>query len=190
MKFAAYVLSTLIGFLAGRYLFADSSAVYASLLISYHLFLAYLVFLENKEKGLSLLLLPTILTHTACIALLLGIAVLRFYIPLFGYIRYLIPALAPFESEWLFSGGRRKPQFEERPKLQPFPKDVPDEYNEFLKYLAQDNRPFNKPGMSVRDEHLAWMKDRAAKRAALQRLQAQAQAQAQQTAKPTQTSPK
>jgi hypothetical protein len=165
MKSAAVVLCTLIGYLIGHYLLQDALGVYASMLIAYHLLLAFLVVIADREKGMSLPIVSTILTHLACLALLVGVAMGREYIPLFGVIRYFIPALAPFEADWLFSGGRKKGEGPAAREHIPLPAGTADDYDEFLKYLAQKKRPFSKPGRSVREEHVMWMADRARKQA-------------------------
>jgi len=89
----------------------------------------------------------------------------REYIPLFGILRYFIPALAPFEADWLFSGGRKRNNLSAAPQTIPLPAGTADDYEEFLKYLAQKERAFSKPGRSVREEHVIWMADRARKQA-------------------------
>jgi hypothetical protein len=154
------VICALVGIIIGHYLLAGTSAVYASMLISFHLYLGYLVVMENREKGLSLPLGSTVLTHAACMAILIGMVELRHHIAFFWVIQYFVPALAPFEAGWLFSGGRRKPGFEELAPQVPMPEGTADDYDEFLKYLSQEKRAFRKPGRSVREEHVLWMADR------------------------------
>jgi hypothetical protein len=83
-------------------------ATYTYILVSYHLVLAFKVFTADKKAGMSFPLGQTILTHLACVGLLIGLAVGRHTIPFFGLIRLFIPGLAPFEAEWLFTGGRAK----------------------------------------------------------------------------------
>jgi hypothetical protein len=41
-----------------------------------------------------------------------------------------------------------------------------EEYEEFLKLMHQGQRPFRKPGISVRDEYEAWLAHRAKKNGA------------------------
>src|ERR1700753_3842666 len=84
-------------------------ATYTYILVSYHLILAFKVCVTNKKAGLALPLPTTILTHMACVGLLIGFAIARHQIPFFGIVRYFIPGLAPFEAEWLFNGEKAKP---------------------------------------------------------------------------------
>jgi hypothetical protein len=95
--------------LALSHLLPDTAlATYAYILISYHLVLAFKVFTADKEAGMSLPLGQTILTHLACVGLLIGMAMGRHTIPFFGLIRFAVPGLAPFEASWLFSGEKVK----------------------------------------------------------------------------------
>jgi hypothetical protein len=165
MKFMVGVICALVGIIVGQYMLVGTPAVYASMLLSFHLYLGYLVVMENREKGLSLPLGSTVLTHAACLALLLGLVELRHHLAFFWVIQYFVPALAPFEAEWLFSGGRKKPGFEAPAPQVPMPEGTADDYDEFLKYLTQEKRAFRKPGRSVREEHVLWMADRLKKEA-------------------------
>jgi hypothetical protein len=165
-KAAAGIIITLFGYVIANYVLDGAWAVYVSMLLSYHLFLVYLVVTANHEKGMSLPIGSTIRTHLACLIVFIGMALGREHIPLFGLLRYLVPVLAPFEAEWLFSGGRKQ-EGEEAPAPQiPMPECTADDYDEFLKYLSQKNRAFGRPGRSVREEHVLWMADRVKKEAA------------------------
>jgi hypothetical protein len=158
MKIVAFLLSTLLGFLIAHYLLHGTAAIYGSLLISYHLYLAFLILVSERGKGLSLPIGSSIVTHLAFLALLIGIGMGRHYIPLFGLIRYFTPSLAPFEAEWLFSGGRKK---KKAAKPEPMFAGTADDYEEFLQYLGQKQRRFSRPGRSIREEQVFWQADRA-----------------------------
>lgn len=158
-------------------------ATYTYILVSYHLVLAIKVFTANKKAGMSFPLGQTILTHLACMALVIGLAVCRHQIPFFGIIRFFIPGLAPFEAEWLFTGGKTKVQrlndeeavqaaivsVESVPdgavpvapaKVSLYDSSTGDDYNEFLTLMQQGKRPFRKPGISVREEYELWLSHR------------------------------
>jgi hypothetical protein len=166
-------------------------ATYTYILVSYHLVLAFKVFTAEKKAGLSLPIGQTILTHLACVGVLVGLAVGRHQIPFFGIIRYFIPGLAPFEAEWLFSGEKKKierisatdDEAIQAATMHVEPGDVAavaaaqaapstfftstgEEYNEFLELMRQGKRPFRKPGISIRDEFELWLAARAKARAA------------------------
>jgi hypothetical protein len=108
MKRIAFLICSGIGYLIGHYFGTGALAAYSSILISYHLYLAYLVVSAEKETGLSLPVGQTIVTHAACLAVIVGLAIGRHSIPFFGIVRLFIPAIAPFEVTWLFSGGKKK----------------------------------------------------------------------------------
>ena len=54
MRIVGYVVSALIGFAVAHFFFEGASAAYASILISYHLYLAILVVSASHEKSLSM----------------------------------------------------------------------------------------------------------------------------------------
>jgi hypothetical protein len=158
MKFAAFLLCTLIGYIIGHDLLQGLPAIFASILISYHLFLVLLVIMRERETGLSLPIGMTIVTHAAFLAVLLGLGIGRHYVPFFAVIRYLTPSLAPFEVEWLFGGDRKKRSTGHQPE--PHFAGTAEDYEEFLQYLGQKHRRFSKPGRSVPEEQVFWMADR------------------------------
>jgi hypothetical protein len=96
-------------FIVLKHLLPDTAlATFTYILLSYHLVLAFKVFTGDKEAALSLPLWQTIVTHAAVLGLLVGLGIGRHAIPFFSIIRYFLPGLAPFEAEWLFSGGKPK----------------------------------------------------------------------------------
>lgn len=165
MKIAAFVLSSIIGYLLGHYLLEGALAAYASILISYHIYLVLLIILAEHERAFSMPIGMTILTHTAFVAFLVGFAYMRYHIPFFSLLRLLIPGLAPFEVQWLFSGdGKRKSTVVETPIEVPPP--TAEDYAAFEQYLKLKHRPFSKPGRMVEAEFQFWLADRAQKKAA------------------------
>lgn len=166
MKIFAYIISSLIGFAIGHYLLQGAAAAFASILISYHLYLVFLVISAQHEKGLSLPIGQTILTHLAFLVVVVGLPFLREQIPFFYVVKWLIPGLAPFETQWLFGGKGPtiKTVHDEKP-IAPAEATAAD-HQDFVAYLRQAHRPFKKPGMTVDDEFKAWFADRAKKRAA------------------------
>lgn len=180
-------------FIVLKHLLPDTAvATFTYILLSYHLVLAFKVFTGDKEAALSLPLWQTIVTHAAVLGLLVGLGIGRHAIPFFSIIRYFLPGLAPFEAEWLFSGG--KPKIENltddaaimaatvhiepsaagattaaaRPAPSLYMSSTGDEYNEFLELMRQGKRPFRKPGISVSQEFELWLAARAKSNAAKQ----------------------
>jgi hypothetical protein len=119
MKKVVFVACSGIGYLIGHYFGQGATAVYASIMISYHLYLAFLLITAEKEVGFSLPIVQTILTHVACVGMVVLIPVARHFIPFFGIVRLFIPAIAPFEADWLFSGGKKKAVAQPEPEIAP-----------------------------------------------------------------------
>ena len=175
---AVYLVCALIGFGISALLPQGAWSVFAYLLITYHLYLGYHVMIAEHETGLSMSVFSTIITHLACLAVVVCFALERHHIPFFGWIRLFVPALAPFERDWLF-----KARITNKDKTLPASKGevaqkaaavanavaaaaTVDDYEEWLRYLAQPNRPPRKPGVSVQDEYKQWLLARARSRAA------------------------
>jgi hypothetical protein len=159
MKGIVLILCSLIGYLVSRFIPDGPLAVYLPLLISYHLLLAFLVVTSVQDKGISLPIGSTVLTHIACLALLVVFAEARDHIPYFSIIRFFTPSIAMFEASWLFSGKARS----ERAVVEA---DAPsggtaEDYEDFILYLRQNERQFSKPGRSVKEEYKSWLAHRA-----------------------------
>jgi hypothetical protein len=159
MRLAVFVVCSAIGYLVGHYL-PEPFGAYAQVLVPYHVFLAYLVVMENEKSGFSYPMGQTIVTHLAFLALLIGLAMGRRYVPFFGLIGLFIPGLAPFEAEWLFSGNAKSAEKKPEPAARVEVKQSPDEYAEFMKYMSGSKREFKKLGQSPKEEYDLW---RAAK---------------------------
>jgi hypothetical protein len=160
---AAFVAATLLGYLAGA-IVPGSWSIYVSTLVAYHIFLAWLVFSTEQKTGASLPIASTIVTHLACLAVVIPLGMGRRYIPFFGIFRYAIAALAIFERGWLFGG-----QIGEEPKLEeaPIPAVVvsatADDFQEWQRHLAQQKPGSRKPGTSLKAEYEQWLLARAQK---------------------------
>ena len=83
-----------------------------------------------------------------------------------------MPALAPFEVNWLFTsenkreeGPSRKKKVEVIPMEKLLDEATAQDHEEFLEYLRQPIRTFRKSGREIREEYAYWLADRAAKRA-------------------------
>jgi hypothetical protein len=160
LKFAALMISSGLGYLIGQ-LVPDPLGVYASVLISYHLYLAILVMMTQREKGVTLPFLHAVFTHIACLAVVICMTVGRHYVPLFGIIRYFVPAMAPFEAQQIF-GGVGKVIATRTQEAPPISSEVcghetGEDYEEWIAYLAQPRRRFRKTGMNLRQEYEQFM---------------------------------
>lgn len=159
-----FVFATLLGYLAGTVVPAGLWAIYTSILVSYHLFLVWLVLTADQEGGVSLPLASTIVTHLACIAVILPLGLGRHVIPFFGVFRFGIAGLAIFERGWLFSGNNKKPKEQEVPSVAPVLSTSGDDYQDWLRYLAQQKSGSRKVGASLKAEYEQWMLARAQSR--------------------------
>lgn len=192
MKRIGFFVCSGIGYLIGHYMGTGAMAAYVSILVSYHLYLGFLVMIAEKETGFSLPIGHTIASHLACLAVVIGIAFGRHYIPFFGLVRLFVPAMAPFEVNWLFSGGKKKagasssaleiapiasapvasePAAQATPiataALAPsFMTSTGDDYEDFLLHMKAGKRPFRKPGISVKEEFELFLAHRAKAKAA------------------------
>jgi hypothetical protein len=189
---AAFFVCAGIGFFAGSFAPSGSGAsLYVTVLVAYHLFLAWLVFLSStsfsygdgaqKKAAISLPIGHTLLTHAACLAVILGsvaTAAHKLSLPATaqhgaadpnpqGYIIYQVAkaicgamaGLAIFERRWLFSA---------EPTMQPAtPAEAPpspvlqaataDDMREWQQHLAQQKPGSRRPGSSLKAEYEQWL---------------------------------
>jgi hypothetical protein len=162
----AFLVSAFIAFMVASFLPEGTWANYAYILVAYHLFLTWLVIDAEHGKGLSLPIGSTILTHAACLVIIIPFGMGGSFIPLFSYFRVGVAALAVFERDWLFSGNRK---MKESPVPVEFKTAVSraiatatgDDYEAWSYYLSHRDPRLRKPGMSVKEEYEQWMVARA-----------------------------
>jgi hypothetical protein len=163
---AAFVVAGLLGYFSASLVPAGTWAVLISILVSYHLFLVWLVITAEDKAGVSLPILSTIATHLACLVLIVPPAFIGHYIPFFGILRYGIAGLAIFERGWLFTENNARYSSEKLPAT-PIITDTPEDYQEWLNYLAKQNPAYRKPGSSLKEEYGRWLLARAQNRPAV-----------------------
>lgn len=162
---AAFFAATILGYLAGAIVPPGPWSIYVSILVSYHLFLGWLVFSTEQKTGASLPLASTIITHLACLGVVIPLGMGRRYIPFFGIFRYAIAALAIFERGWLFGGQiGEEPKLEEAPLAPIVITATADDFQEWQRYLAQQKPGSRKPGTSLKAEYEQWLLARAQNR--------------------------
>ncbi len=163
---AAFFCACLVGYFAGSFLPEGAWSVYTSILVAYHAFLFWLVITAEHEAGFSLPITSTILTHLASMVIILPLGMTRHFVPFFGIIQYGIPALAIFERSWLFSGkGACAPKPQETPASTHILTASTDDYQEWLRYLAQQKPGSRKIGSSLKAEYEQWLLTRASRSA-------------------------
>jgi hypothetical protein len=165
---AGFLGACLLGYFAGTFMPEGAWAVYTSILVAYHLFLFWLVITAEHETGVSLPIASTILTHLACMVIILPLGMGRHFVPFFGILQYGIASLAIFERGWLFSGksSSSTPKPQETPTSQPIVTSSADDYQEWLRYLAQQKPGSRKLGTSLKAEYEQWLLTRASARPA------------------------
>jgi hypothetical protein len=161
---AAFVISGILGFLVGTLLPAGPWAVYVPILVSYHLFLAWLVITAEHETGVSLPIFSMIMTHLACMALIAFLGMTRHGIPLFGLLKYAVAGLAFFEHSWLFV--KTTPKVTAPPAPRPVVTSTAEDYQEWMRLLAQRRPSSMPPGTSMKAEYEKWLLARAQSHAA------------------------
>jgi hypothetical protein len=181
MDVGAFIISSILGAIAGYFFLPDVSLFgLVSGMVSYHLFLAWLVFEQDREGLLTLPILQTIVSHLAFIAVVYALhraigainsSHVLYLIPSKRGLTYalglLIPGVALFERGWLFSGKGRRVN---KPTVVAADSAVysatTEDYIEWQRLLASGQRPPAKRGMTLKDEYEQWAAARAQARAA------------------------
>jgi hypothetical protein len=120
------------------------------------------VITAEDKTGVSLPVFSTIVTHLACLVIIIPPAFAGHFIPFFGIFRYAIASLAIFERGWLFTETKVQYKSEELPT--PVIKDTAEDYQEWLNYLAKQNPASRKLGSSLKEEYGRWLLARAQNR--------------------------
>ncbi len=74
---AAFVVASLFGYAAGTFVSDLVLSPAVSALVSYHIFLLWLLFGSNHRDGVSLSLFPSILAHMACLIVIVPLSMGR-----------------------------------------------------------------------------------------------------------------
>jgi hypothetical protein len=191
----AFLVCEGIGFFAATFAPQDSGAsLYVTVLVAYHLFLAWLVFVSGtsfsfegdaqKKAAISLPVGQTLLTHAACLAVILGsvatavhkLALLNPVHPgpddvtapnPHGYVIYQVAkaicgamaAFAIFERRWLFSA---EPSAQPAKVMEAAPSPVlqaatAEDTRAWHEHLAQQRPGLRTPGSSLKSEYEQWL---------------------------------
>ncbi len=176
VDYAAYMVSDILGLVVFFWLMPNVTlAVIAATLVSFHLFLAWLVITADREIGFSMPIVSTIFTHLACLmivflcsTLIIALSGAGLFLPFYLLmilrpIRYIlaicIPGIAVFERFWLFSGKVTKKEV--LPISAPIKVIVAeataDDHAEWLQFVTRQPRPFPRPGTTLQSEYERWM---------------------------------
>lgn len=195
---AAFLVCGIAGYFIGSFAPAGAPAIYTTVLVSYHLFLAWLIFGKRssggadgmKQSGVSLPIGHTILTHAACLAVIIAFtvgavhAVAFFKAPpemqpgtsfdpqaasnevntnlrAFKVLVCALAGLAFFERNWLFSS-----EAPEKPRAEPVIAAPPTTIRATTEDAAEwqrylaANASSFRPGTSIKDEYAKWLEAR------------------------------
>ncbi|MGO9638417.1 MAG: hypothetical protein ACLPSO_10810 [Terracidiphilus sp.] len=162
----AFLVAAFIVNLVSSYLPAGAWYNYEYILISYNLFLIWLVIETEHVKHISLPIGISLLTHAVCLVLIVPIGMGIGVIPYFEYLRFCVPVLAYIELKWLITLGVKKKQ--KRPVSVPVSTDIvqatADDHDAWIEYLSHRDPRLRKPGMSVKEEYEQWLAARAKSR--------------------------
>jgi hypothetical protein len=157
MKGIVVILGCLLGYVMSRFIPDGPLSVYASLFLSYHLLLAFLVITHIQDKAATLKVVNAALTHGGFVVLLLVACEAGAMVPYFFVWRFLLPALAYVELTALFS----KKTAQAAQTADAASNSTAEEYEEFINYMRGNNRSFSRPGYSIRDEFNSWLAHRS-----------------------------
>jgi hypothetical protein len=155
----AFMISGLVGYFAGSLVPPGAWAVYTSILVSYHLFLGWLVFYGDREAAVSLPIMTTIVTHLACMAIVVPLGMARHYIPFFGILRYGIAGMAIFERWWMFSSESQmtQPKSAAAPLAPIVLAASADDFEAWRQHLARRKPGSQQAGASLKAEYEKWL---------------------------------
>jgi hypothetical protein len=161
--FVAFVAASLLGYFAGTLAPDSMWAIYISILISYHLFLLWLVLSGERKAGIALTPFSTLVTHLACLIVIAPVGLAR-NLPIFAAFRFGIAGFAVFERAWLFSASHAQPRREQATTSPIAHSATAEDFEAWCQYLAQRKATQRKAGMSVREEYERWLHARSRKR--------------------------
>ena len=179
----AFLICSLVGYLIARFMPPGALGLYLSMLVSYHLYLGWLVISAEHEAGFSLPILSTVFTHLCCLGVVLSLPSLRHVIPYFSFLRFGVTYLAAYECQWLFRSHNAHKVLENQgplvaqdvvkaidhppvPVAQLVTVGGDDDHAAWLKHLAKRTPATMRRGLSVKEEHDEFMRTRAKGRVA------------------------
>ena len=169
----AFFVACFIGLIVRVFLPVEPWSIGIAVLVSFHLFLAWLLIGSNQEVPLGKDTFSTIATHLACTAVVYCVAWSAQAIGHYGlfaafpgvrFLGFLIVLLAIHEQRWLLTGRKRSFQSQQPEAPSPDFTLSGEDYEEFLRYLAARDPISVRPGTSVTAEYTQWRVARARSR--------------------------
>ncbi len=153
-----------------------------SILVTYHLYLAWTIF-SAGDRSLALSVPMSIVTHLACLGVVIAGSILRIprglllmlsmFIPTVGMLKFSLVAIVLFERVWLFSGGKKSDlgaadaPVVKRKKGQPLIEPLVHSnelYYEWLEIRSKKKNPEYRVGMTMLQEYDLWRQEEAIRR--------------------------
>jgi len=180
---AAFFVAGLMGYLVSTLVPPGLWSTLTYVLVSYHIFLVWLVLTGERDAAIQLPIVSTIITHLACLTLVLPLGFarhflsmflagihpsltvllllifMRFLLPVTSVLRYAVTALAVFERYWLFSADEvqkvnRPIEVAPSPVLQAATADDMRDWQQHLAQMKPGSRPM---GSSLKAEYEQWL---------------------------------
>jgi hypothetical protein len=161
--FVAFVAASLLGYLAGSFASDSTWTIYISVLVSYHVFLLWLVLSGERKAGVALTPISTLITHVACLILIAPVGFAR-NLTAFAVFRFGIAGFAVFERAWLFTASHSQPKQEQTTASPIVLNATGEDFEAWCRYLAKRKATQRRAGVSVREEYEQWLHARARKR--------------------------
>ena len=162
----AFVFCVLLGSILASFLPEGAWYNYDYILISFNLFLIWLVISTVHRKGISLPIGISLMTHAVCLVLIVPIGMGNGVIPYFEYVRFFVPMLAYIEQKWIISLGVMKMQepLVSVPVSTVLAEATADDNEAWIHYLSNRDPRLQKPGISIKEEYEKWLDARAKRR--------------------------
>lgn len=151
----ALPISAGLGYLAGYYMPSGWPSILAAMLVSYHLFLVWLLLTAKDELQTMKSLGYAASVHLACLVVIVSLGSGQLFVPHFNWVCTCVALLAFFERSWLFETRQVEYSEAEDPVA-----SSEEEYHEWLAYVARQGS--NAPGFgdSRKQQFEQWLRAR------------------------------
>ena len=151
----ALLISAALGYLAGYYMPHGWPSILATMLVSYHLLLAWLVLSSDKDLETIRSLGYAASIHIACMVLIVAFGSGRLFIPHFDWVCAAIALFAYFERSWIFEPRRLEIPEAEEPVA-----SSGEEYRAWLAHVAEEGPQDAALHSSRKQEFEDWLRER------------------------------
>ena len=147
-----------IGFVAGHFVPTGWWSLCASMLVSYHLFLGWLLLTASNKVETMRPLSYSLAIHLSCLVVILFIGMGRLLVAHFDVICCGVAVFAFFERDWLFQPVGTPPMDDENDTVA----SSAEEYQEWLQHLAKQGADARDSNGSRKEEFEWWLQARRA----------------------------